>query len=44
MVKGEWKDLNLQLAEYPNAANFINPEAATAIQQFLQFYLSQNPK
>ncbi len=41
LIKGEWQDLSLPLAQYPNAANFIAPEAATAIQQFLQFYLSQ---
>lgn len=43
LIKGEWEDLTLPLAHYPNAANFIAPEAATAIQQFLQFYLSQKP-
>lgn len=44
LIKGEWKDLTLPLAQHPNASNFIAPEAATAIQQFLQFYLSQKPE
>lgn len=42
LIKGEWQDMILPLAQYPNAANFIAPQAADAIQQFLQFYLMQN--